>query len=303
MGDLFFRPSHAIVSCTLPKCAGRLIPGVFLDYYTPRGGELSGQFIVVPLVDFVGKPLHITTPKSAYKLRLNRTEVVRRKANCVMPIFPLKARYNKANYSLDGHGGEAVETSAVPDFSDIPDDAEDTSITEDVVYDAYIYDYVLPASKEVDALCITPAGGRGGVEVKRMHPTKYMWDHLPEFHGYLTEIFPADLRGSVPSPAAFSPTEVVDRDVPVEADPALDVAESPFPDMIGVGEPEDRSSAPESVTEIEILRKLLTIDFNHASWTGHETTHWQQNNAYYIVYKANSNINMPSINGRGGSPH
>ena len=35
---LFFRPSPTILSCTLPKAAGRLLPGIFLDYYTPRGG-------------------------------------------------------------------------------------------------------------------------------------------------------------------------------------------------------------------------------------------------------------------------
>ena len=89
-GELvFFRPSPTIVSCTLAKSAGRLMPGVFLDYYTPRGGQLSGQYIVCPLTDFDGRPLQANTPKSAFKFRLNRTEVVRRKATCVVPIFPL----------------------------------------------------------------------------------------------------------------------------------------------------------------------------------------------------------------------
>ena len=33
---LFFRPSPTIRSCTISKSAGRLIPGVLYDYYTPR---------------------------------------------------------------------------------------------------------------------------------------------------------------------------------------------------------------------------------------------------------------------------
>ena len=43
---IFFRPSPTILSCTLAKSAPRLIPGIFLDYYTPRAGELYGQCIV-----------------------------------------------------------------------------------------------------------------------------------------------------------------------------------------------------------------------------------------------------------------
>ena len=89
-GELvFFRPSPTILSCTLPKTANRLIAGIFLDYYTPRAGQLSGQYIVCPLSDFEGKSLHQAVNKSEFRLRLNRTEVVRRKANSVLPIFPL----------------------------------------------------------------------------------------------------------------------------------------------------------------------------------------------------------------------
>ena len=119
---------------------------MFYDYYTPRAGQLCGQYIVVPLSDFDGKPLHARTPQGAFKLRLNRTEVVRRKAMCVLPIFPLKKRYNLANYSLEGQGGAAID---VPNqgYDDVPDDDTRTAATEDVVYDSQLYDYVLPASK------------------------------------------------------------------------------------------------------------------------------------------------------------
>lgn len=112
-GELvFFRPSPTLVSCTLPKSSGRLTPGIFSDYYTPHGGELIGQYSVCPLVDFDGRSLHSNAPKSTFKLRLNRTEVVRRRPNCVLPIFPLKVRYNRANYPLDSEDSPAVDVAS-----------------------------------------------------------------------------------------------------------------------------------------------------------------------------------------------
>ena len=102
----------------------------------------------VPLVEFDGKTLHIATPKSAVKLRLNRTEVVRRKANCVVPIFPLKHRYTKANYSLDGEDGSAVDTSPSTQHPSVPDGDPVVSVTEDVIFDPLIYDCIHPAAKK-----------------------------------------------------------------------------------------------------------------------------------------------------------
>jgi len=138
--------------------------GIFYDYYTPRAGELSGQYIVVPLVDFDGKSLHAAEPKSSFKLRLNRTEVVRRKANHVLPIFPLKSRYNRCNYSLDGEDGPAVNVEPSAEHGDMTDTDDPVLVREDVVYDTLIYDYVLPAAKTVDALTVSAAPGRGGGE-------------------------------------------------------------------------------------------------------------------------------------------
>ena len=119
---------------------------------------------MVPLVDFGGKSLHAAEPKSSFKLRLTRTEVVRRKANHVVPIFPLKARYNKSNYSLDGQDGSAVDIEHSAEHGDMTDTEDGALVSEDVVYDPLIYDYVLPSGKEVDALTISAAPGRGGGE-------------------------------------------------------------------------------------------------------------------------------------------
>ena len=78
-----------------------------------------------------------------------------------MPIFPLKARYNKTNYSLDGADGPAIEVSTSNDYAEVVNDIADDTVSEDVVFDPLIYDYVLPAPKEVDALTILPAPDRG----------------------------------------------------------------------------------------------------------------------------------------------
>jgi len=284
----------------ISKSAARLIPGVFYNYYAPRAGQLCGQYIVVPLSDFDGKPLHARTPKGAFKLRLNRTEVVRRKANCVLPIFPLKKRYNLANYSLEGQGGAAID---VPNqgYDDVPDDDTRTAATEDVVYDSQLYDYVLPASKTIDALSITAKPDGQGVVVEQVHPIKYLWDHLPLLHGSLTEIFPEDIRQ--PPPIAGDSVVTGDGSVDPAApavDPDTDIHQSPFPASSGVGEDvEDTTSRPESITEIDILKKLLQVDFCHSSWTNFDTTTWQSHPGVYLVYKSNNTVNMPQINGRG----
>ena len=76
-----------------------------------------------------------------------------------------------------------------------------------------------------------------------------------------------------------------------------------LPDAMPAGDIQDNNTVPESVTEVEIIRRLLTVDLNHDSWQAYESTHWQSYPAYYIVYKANSNINMPAINGKNGAPH
>ena len=115
-----------------------------------------------------GRPLHQTTPKSSFKLRLNRTEVCRRKPNCVLPIFPLKRRFNEANLSLDGVGGSAVD---VPygGYDDIDEpNPHVTSVTEDVGFDTLVYDYVIPKAKDVDALSVTDGPDQGGVHVGQL---------------------------------------------------------------------------------------------------------------------------------------
>ena len=49
-------------------------------------------------------------------------------------------------------------------------DTEDgVLVSEDVVFDPLIYDYVLPSSKEADALTISAAPGRGGGGEGRYH--------------------------------------------------------------------------------------------------------------------------------------
>ena len=89
---------------------------------------------------------------------------------------------------------------------------------------------------------------------------KYLWDNLPESQEHLVGIFPEDIRQ--PVPAADDLSVVGGGAVPDPAAAAdgadADVHQSPFPASSGVGEDvEDMASRPESITEIEILKKLL----------------------------------------------
>ena len=96
---------------------------------------------------------------------------------------------------------------------------------------------------------------------------------------------PVDARVAIP---AFSPDP--DDDLTTAAFPIL-------PDAVVAGDIEHTVDVPVSVTEIDIIRRLVAVDFNHDSWKDYESTHWQQFPAHYIVYKANSVINIPSVNG------
>ena len=146
----------------------------------------------------------------------------------------------------------------------------------------------------------------GGIKIERTHPAKYLWDQMPESHTYLRDIFPKELCLGNADPAATSPSEEGVAIPGVEVDPNDDLTDAPFPvlpDVLPTEEAEVRSDLPESVTEIEIIRRLLAVDFTRESWQDYESTHWQMFPAYYIVYKANSVINMPAVNGKSGAPH
>ena len=81
-------------------------------------------------------------------------------------------------------------------------------------------------------------------------------------------------------------------------EPDVDVHQSPFPASSGVGEDvEDTTPRPESITEIDILKKLLQVDFSHPSWTDFQSTTWQSYPGFYLVYESNTTINMPQIMG------
>ena len=86
----------------------------------------------------------------------------------------MTSRYNRANYSLDGDDGPAVDV--VPGgYDDIEDpNAHVVSVTEDVDFDPLIYDYVMPKAKHVDALRIISDPDKGGVDVVRIPPAKYV---------------------------------------------------------------------------------------------------------------------------------
>ena len=128
------------------------------------------------------------------------------------------------------------------------------------MHDSQLYDYVLPASKTIDALSISTKPGGQGVVIERVHPVKYLWDNLPELHESLTEIFPEEIRQPPPDAGALLGTGDGAVEPAAEAvDPDADVHQSPFPASSGVGEDvEDMLSRRDSVTEIDILKKLFS---------------------------------------------
>ena len=106
----------------------------------------------------------------------------------------------------------------------------------------------------------------------------------------MKDAFPKELCLGNTDPAASGPLEEGVAVPGAEVDPNDDLMDAPFPtlpDVIPSEEPDVRVDIPESVTEIEIIRRLLAVDFNHDSWKDYESTHWQMFLAYYIVYKAN----------------
>ena len=91
-------------------------------------------------------------------------------------------------------------------------------------------------------------------------------------------------------PAASSPLHEGAAMRGAEVDPVDVPTDAPFPvlpDVIPTEEADVRVDLPESVTEIEIVRRLLAVDFNNECCKDYESTHWQMFPAYYIVYKAN----------------
>ena len=100
---VFYRPAPTIYKPS--KVDSPLRPGIFLGYYNWPGAKFSGQYICVDLEDFVGKSLHAGTSADTFTLSFHRTEVVRDPVGPTAPIFPLKRKYMKANYTIEGLEG------------------------------------------------------------------------------------------------------------------------------------------------------------------------------------------------------
>ena len=73
-----------------------------LFFMNGTNGEFSGQYIVCDLESFANKNLHHRIGAGHFKLELHRTDVVRDPVGADVPIFPLRAKYYQANYTLEG---------------------------------------------------------------------------------------------------------------------------------------------------------------------------------------------------------
>ena len=99
-----------------------------------------------PLCDFAGKSLHHKVSRTDFKLRLNRTEVVRRPATTTSyPTYPLRRRYTPCNYTLEGiESGNPVDLVPITPVPDVPDDDILEHVTQDVEVSTEVHDFVVP---------------------------------------------------------------------------------------------------------------------------------------------------------------
>jgi len=76
-------------------------PGVFFGYHLDPGGRWSGQYYVVSLTAFIGISLRRNTRGKDAKVHVQRVrELVWRSGQ--VPEFPLKARYDYLNRTIEG---------------------------------------------------------------------------------------------------------------------------------------------------------------------------------------------------------
>ena len=97
---VFYVP--APTKTTRPKVGARMHYGVFLGYETEPGGRWNHKYVVAALEDFVGRELNEHSSRSNFPhFTPHFTSVVSLPSSGDI-VFPLKARYNQANLTLDG---------------------------------------------------------------------------------------------------------------------------------------------------------------------------------------------------------
>ena len=91
-----------------------------MDYYVGPNGKFAKQYLVVDLEDFVGKNLHHRVGPQEFDLHIHRTEVVKVPAGVSreIPTFPLRRKYWKLNYTLDGleEAQAMIDEDIMPEF-------------------------------------------------------------------------------------------------------------------------------------------------------------------------------------------
>lgn len=139
---------------------------------------------------------------------------------------------------------------------------------------------MLPKAKDVDTLRVSADPEKGGIDVARIPPAKYVWDTLPELHGYLNGIIPEADRGvsARRQPAPGTETTLEEIEPVMNAD--ADLTAPPFPDaggwgLEGIGASDDHVSDPEVLIETDLLQTLLGINFQHGIWYNYEITEWK----------------------------
>lgn len=188
-GELvFFMPAPTIISARVAKVESNLVAGIFLDYYMGPDGKFTGQYTCVCLEDFVGGNLHRRIERQHFKLRLHRSEVLRRPTTTQSkPIFPLRRKFVASNYTMKGLESKGIDLPEGQVDKDLivdeclvppnaPDD-EDPSVQMYLQNDLFTYDECHKVLADGRIVEIDPVTGKWSRRPAGI--SKELWTRLP----------------------------------------------------------------------------------------------------------------------------
>ena len=124
-----------------------------------------------------------------------------------------------------------------------------------------------------------------------------------ELHGYFENVIPLEMRNWTGEEGivAVSPAP---PDVGAD-EPDSDLSNQRCIEDVGgaLGTYDDSLSNPTYILESKVLSRVVREDFEADKWLNQTETVWEHQDVVYVVYKANSRINMPALDGRSGAPH
>ena len=218
----FYKPAPTIF--TPAKSDHPLRPGISLDYYVDYNGKFTGQYVVCDLEDFAGKTLHHRIGPAHFKLSLHRTEVVREPIGSIVPLFPLRRKYRRANYSLEGiedHAAGKPDETPAEDFGGKPPLLDEVAMEGESVYIGGVEGVDFKFSADGRRLQIGADGtwNRRRANWRPEEIPKEYWNAHPEIHEELRKQFP-DPRREKPTLTDADASRTSDAAPAIPGDPS-----------------------------------------------------------------------------------